>query len=114
MLILTMSSQHTTADFILEQIATAGVVRARKMFGEYGIYCDEKFVAVICDDEFYVKPTEAGRAFIGKPDETPPYPGAKKWFRIPGERWDDSEWMGELVALTARTLPQVKKSSGQG
>jgi hypothetical protein len=32
-----MASKQTTVDFILEQIAEAGVVTARKMSGEYAV-----------------------------------------------------------------------------
>jgi len=69
-----MASQQRTTDYIVEQIATAGSVSARKMFGEYGIYCDGKLVALVCDDQLFVKPTKAGRAHIGKVREAPPYP----------------------------------------
>ena len=41
-----MASNKTTVDFILDQIAAAGAVSAKKMFGEYGIYCDAKIVAL--------------------------------------------------------------------
>ena len=34
-------------------------VRARAMFGEYCVYCDEMMVALVCDDRFYLKPTAA-------------------------------------------------------
>ncbi len=27
------------------------------MYGEYGIYCDGTFVAVVCGDRLYVRPT---------------------------------------------------------
>ena len=40
-----MASQQSTVDYILEQIEAAGSVSARKMFGEYGIYCDGRIVA---------------------------------------------------------------------
>jgi TfoX/Sxy family transcriptional regulator of competence genes len=40
----------------VEQIAAAGPVSARKMFGEYATYCDAKMVSLVCDDELYVKP----------------------------------------------------------
>lgn len=60
-----MASQQSTVDFILEQIAAAGSVSAKKMFGEYGIYCDGKMVALVCDDQLFIKPTLAGKAFIG-------------------------------------------------
>ena len=41
-----MATLQRTIDFIIEQISDAGVVSARKMFGEYGIYCDGKMVAL--------------------------------------------------------------------
>ena len=37
-----MASKQGTADYILEQLAGAGTVTAKKMFGEYGVYCDGK------------------------------------------------------------------------
>ncbi|MHC1781437.1 MAG: TfoX/Sxy family protein [Anaerolineaceae bacterium] len=107
-----MSSNQSTVDFILEQTASAGSVSARKMFGEYGLYCDGKFIAVVCDDQLYLKPTIAGRAFIEETSEVveaPPYPGAKDYFRIDGDRWDDREWLAEVVRITTRELPVKKK-----
>ena len=58
-------------------MAGAGMVSAKKMFGEYGIYCGDKMVALFCDDQLYVKPTDQGKAFAGKLTEAAPYPGAK-------------------------------------
>ncbi len=56
-----MSSKQNTVDFILEQITNAGTICAKKMFGEYAIYCDDKVVALVCDDQLFVKPTKAGK-----------------------------------------------------
>lgn len=103
-----MSSSQATIDFILEQIQGAGVVSARKMFGEYGLYCDGKFIALVCDDRLYVKPTEAARAFIGDVDEAPPYPKAKNYFLISSEKWDNSDWMSELIKISTQELPEPK------
>jgi hypothetical protein len=36
------------------------------MFGEYAIYCDGKVVALVCDDQFFLEPTAAGRALLGR------------------------------------------------
>jgi TfoX/Sxy family transcriptional regulator of competence genes len=44
------------------------------MFGEYGVYCDEKFVALICDDTLFVKPTPISRHRIGVRKITTRYP----------------------------------------
>lgn len=50
------------------------------MFGEYALYCDGKTVALICDDQLFIKPTVSGHAYIGAVAEGFPYPGAKPWF----------------------------------
>jgi TfoX/Sxy family transcriptional regulator of competence genes len=101
-----MASAQRTVDVILEGIGGAGAVSAKKMFGEWGVYCDGKLVALVCDDQLFVKPTAAGRAFLGDAvDEAPPYPGAKPSFRVDPERWDDAEWLAGLVRVTWGELP---------
>lgn len=103
-----MATNKNTIEYILEQIAAAGAVSARKMFGEYAIYCDDKVVALVCDDQLFVKPTKAGKTFIGTVSEAPPYPGAKPYYLISGEQWDDADWLVELTKLTAAELPLPK------
>jgi TfoX/Sxy family transcriptional regulator of competence genes len=100
-----MATQQQTIDFLVEQMAGAGQVAARKMFGEYGIFCDGKMVAIVGGDELYVKPTKGGRAHVGDVPEKSPYPGAKPCFLIAGEKWDDADWLAELIRLTAAELP---------
>jgi DNA transformation protein len=100
-----MSSSQRNVDFILEQIAGAGGVSARKMFGEYGLYCDGRLVALVCDDQLFVKPTEAGRAFIGEVDPVSPYPQARLWYRIGDDQWDERDWLARLIAITTEQLP---------
>ena len=100
-----MSTQQSTVDYIIEQIAEAGVVFGRKMFGEYAIYCDGKMVALVCDDQLLIKPTIGGRAYLGDVDEASPYRGAKPCFLISGVRWDDADWLADLVRISAAELP---------
>jgi TfoX/Sxy family transcriptional regulator of competence genes len=104
-----MASRQSTVDFLLDQITGAGDVTARKMFGEYGLYCDGKMVALVCDDQLFVKPTPSGRAFAGAVPEGSPYPGAKPHLLISGERWEDGEWLGELIRISAAELPLPAK-----
>jgi TfoX/Sxy family transcriptional regulator of competence genes len=104
-----MATQQSTADYIVEQAAGAGQVSARKMFGEYGLYCDGKMVAVIGDDQLFVKPTPGGRAHAGDVVEASPYPGAKPCLLIPGELWEDADWMAALIQVTAAQMPIGKK-----
>lgn len=107
-----MASKQSTVDFILEQLTEAGDVSAKKMFGEYGIYCGGKIVALVCDDQLYVKPTAEAKKFLGECEEGSPYPGAKPCFLISGEKWEEREWLSELIRITAANLPVVKKKMG--
>jgi DNA transformation protein len=109
-----MASRQEIADYIIGQISASGAVRSLKMFGEYGIYCEEKIVAFICDDQLFIKPTEAGRAFIGDVEEAPPYPGARNWFLIPEDMWDDAEWLTRLIMVSVPELPLPKKKKNKG
>ncbi len=103
-----MGSKQTTVDFLVDQMAGAGEVSARKMFGEFGIFCDGKMAAVVCDDQLYVKKSEPGREFIGDPVESPPFPGAKNYYLIDGDRWDERDWLTELLRITAQAMPMPK------
>ena len=104
-----MATQQTTIDFIVEQLGGAGTVTAKKMFGEYGLFLEGKMVALVCDDELFVKTTVAGGGLAGALPLKPPYAGAKPCFFISGEKWDDREWLSRLIAVTAAELPMPKK-----
>lgn len=103
-----MSTRAETMEFLVDQLTALPGVRTRKMFGEYCLYYDEKPVAFVCDDELFVKPTDAGRAYLGEPDEAPAYPGSKMYFRVPGDRWEDRDWLAGLIDATAAALPAPK------
>jgi DNA transformation protein len=103
-----MPSQKSNIDYLLEQIAQAGDVSARAMFGEYAIYCGGKVTALFCDDQLFIKPTKDGETFLGQVTLAPPYPGAKPHFLITGERWDDADWLSQLFRMTAHALPMPK------
>lgn len=104
-----MASSKQTVTYLTEQMAMAGDITTRAMFGEYAAYCDGKTVAFICDDQLFVKPTEAGRAYLGDEIElAPAYPGSKDYFLITGDRCEDRDWLGALIRTTADALPAPK------
>lgn len=102
-----MASSKETVQFIVDQIDEKCGMTFRMMFGEFGLYSNGKFIAVVCDDMLYVKPTEAGKKFIGDFVEAPPYPGAKNYLLIE-DKIEDGEWLTELMVVTARELPEPK------
>lgn len=105
-----MATDKDMVEYIAEQMADAGEIKYRSMFGEYGIYCDTKIIGLICDNKLFLKPTVIGREFIGNVIEAPPYPGAKNYFLIEDEL-EDSEWLSELIrrSVTELPLPKPKK-----
>lgn len=102
-----MASDQNFVDFVVDQIQNAGEITAKKMFGEYGVYCDGKIFGVICDNKLFVKPTTSGREFIKNVVEAPAYPGAKPSFLIE-EKLEDAEWLSELIRITVKELPKPK------
>lgn len=100
-----MATKDSTIQFLLDQLR--GIeVSARKMFGEYGLYCDSRIVGLICDDQLFIKPTENGKKLIKDLVEKPAYSGAKPYFWISDELWEESEWLKKLVKTTADALPR--------
>jgi DNA transformation protein and related proteins len=102
-----MASDLNFVEYVRDQINEAGQVSFKKMFGEYAIYYDDKVIALVCDNQLFLKPTAGGRSMIGNVVEAPPYPGAKPHFLI-GEQLDDQQWMSNLIQLTASELPAPK------
>lgn len=103
-----MATSQSTVDFLLDQLSSTGQVTTKKMFGEYCLYLEGKPVALICDDQMFLKPTNAGRGIIPKIVEGSPYPGAKSHFLITADLWEDREWLSQLIQATANELPQPK------
>ncbi len=103
-----MATEQNTMDFLLDQLAPLGEASSKKMFGECCLYLSGKPVGLVCDDQLYLKPTQAGMGLVGKLVEGLPYPGAKPHLLITPDQWEDIEWLCDLVRATARELPQAK------
>ena len=97
-----MATDPATIAFLMDQ--TAGRVSARKMFGEYALYCDGKLVALVCDDTLFLKATPGALALVAAPHLAPPYPGARPHLQIEDEL-DDAEALIRLIMAVAADLP---------
>ncbi len=103
-----MASDQHFVDFVMDQISYPGEIHYKKMFGEYGLYADEKIFALVCDNKLFIKPTQEGKEFIGdEAVEAPPYTGAKNSLLIE-DKLEDREWLSELIQITAAALPMPK------
>ena len=101
-----MASKIEFVQHIADQLSEAGQITYRKMFGEYGMYLDGKIFAVICDDQLYVKITEAGKKIAPDLETAPPYEGAKNYYLM--EDVEDRELLTKLVKATCAELPLPK------
>ncbi len=99
-----MANDQEFIDFVVEQVENGCDISYRNMFGGTTLYMNGKVVALICDNQLFVKPTATGRAYIGLPVEAPPYPGAKDFFLVQDEI-EDAEWLIELLVITEQELP---------
>ena len=102
-----MASEQKFVDFIIDQINFSAHITNKKMFGEYGLYFDNKLFGLVCDNKLFIKPTQSGRAFINDVVEASPYPGAKPSFLIE-EKLDDRQWLRKLIEITVNELPESK------
>ena len=89
---------------VLEQLEPLNV-RARAMFGEYALYCDEKVVALVCDNTVFLKPSPASASLGIHLVPAPPYPRAKDYFVIGEAIIADDEAFRRVIRETAAALP---------
>lgn len=101
-----MASRLEFVQYIADQLATTGNITYRKMFGEYGMYLDGKIFALICDDQLFIKITEAGKQLAPDMETASPYEGAKPYFLF--EDIDDKEFLIKFVSETCKELPAPK------
>ncbi|MBT8066902.1 MAG: TfoX/Sxy family protein [Gammaproteobacteria bacterium] len=102
-----MANDPDFIDYVCDQIGEECDVTYRHMFGGTTLYSKGKVVALICDNQLFVKPTDAGRSYIGEVTEAPAYEGSKDFFLIEDEI-DDNEWLTELITVTEQALPRPK------
>ena len=105
-----MASHPDFVNFVVDQLRDAGGIRSRRMFGEYGLFCDGVFFGAICDDQFFVKITPEGQAAFPHLPRVPSHEGARDAFLV--EDVEDRAQMTTLVHITCEALkarPQRKR-----
>ena len=98
-------SNSDLVQYNVEQASKAGEVRARKMFGDYALYCNNKVVGLICDDYLYLKPLKQLESLLHEEDRRlqSPYEGAKPHYVISDV--DDADYVSLLVKTVYENLP---------
>lgn len=100
-----MASTPEYIDFVCSQLEGAGVVRSRKMMGDYVIYVDEKCVILACDGQCYVKQVPEIADLMAEAECGYPYDGARLHYIL------DVEHRSHALAVVRRlaeVLPYPK------
>lgn len=101
-----MASKIEFVEFVADQLREAGNITYKKMFGDYGLYCNGKIFALICDDQLFIKITKAGKKLCPELQEAPPYEGAKNYLLV--EDVEDRDMLTRLLTATYAELPEPK------
>lgn len=83
-----------------ELLAPHGLIRMRAMFGGHGIYCDEMFMAIVIDDQLYLKVDALTQARFEQAGCTPFI------YQSKGKRAEMSYWSAPDSALESPQLMQ--------
>ena len=106
-----MASSEEFVRFVCDQMGRAEKISYRKMFGDYGVYCDGKIFALICDNRLFVKITKAGGVIWPDLPQEAPYEGAKQHFAV--DDVADAEKLSALVTATCSELPLPKQKKSK-
>ena len=88
-------------DFVCCQVEGVGVIRTKKMFGDWMIYIDEKPVILACDDICYVKMLPVISDMMTNAWTGFPYDGAKEHYIL------DIEHRDEAIKVIKALLPVI-------
>lgn len=104
-----MSTQKETVDFILDTLQTTPPrFSVRAMFGEYALYADGKTVALVCDDQLYVKIRTESAALEDICEKDQPYPGARLHYVVEEHMLATLENLPSILFDIAAHLPERK------
>ncbi|MDD2993547.1 MAG: TfoX/Sxy family protein [Pygmaiobacter sp.] len=103
-----MASSPEFVTYVCEQVAPCGIVRSRKMFGEYMIYVNDRPLLLVCDNTVFIKKLPCVATLLAAAEVGIPYPGAKEYYILD---IDDRTLSHKVVAalLPFVDLPKPRK-----
>ncbi len=99
----------------------AGRVRSRRMFGGYGLYCDDRMCVIVMNDTLYLKTDAVNRPqFVARGLEPFIYekqgkPTPLSYFQAPAEALEDgaelADWLDSAAQAAGRAALKPRKPS---
>ena len=114
--------QNEFVEWIIEQLADRAPVRARAMFGGYGLYLDQLFIAIVYDDVLYLKADQDNRARFEAAQSAPFRYQTKhgktvtlSFYEAPADAMDDPDqlldWVRDAAHAAQRAAASKRKKA---
>jgi hypothetical protein len=106
-----MATSLDYVEYVCGQVEGVGLVRYKKMFGEYLLYVDDKPILLVCDSSVFVKILPCLDALMADADKGLPYGGAKEHYILD---IDNVELVRDVVTalLPVTPVPKPRKKKG--
>lgn len=114
-----MRANADFATYCAELLAPAGQVRCKRMFGGYGLYVDDVFVAIIVGDALYLKADGQSRPRFQHAGSRPfeylrqGKPQAMGFWTVPVQAMDSPALMRPWVQLAVDAALRARGSRGR-
>ncbi len=105
-----MATNKDFAEYVLDQLGFIGNVSLRPMFGEYGLYLEDKVLGFVCDNTVFLKITPAGQTLLGPDAPTArvtPIPNLTSFWRILRTRRPCERFWSLRINLSRRQSPNA-------
>ena len=106
-----MATNSDFVNYVCEQIQDVGMIRSKKMFGEYMVYINDKPILLVCDNTVFVKKLDVIEKDMINAEVGCPYNGAKEHYILD---IDNAEFSKEIINILEKVTPiptKKKKAS---
>ena len=100
-----MATTNEYIEYVCEQINGIGVIRYKKMFGEFMIYVNDKPVIMVCNNNAFVKKLDCIEEMMKDAKVGYPYKGAKEHYVLD---IDNSDFCKNVVSKIEEVTPLPK------
>lgn len=97
-----MATSKETIEHILNELHSPKVFTARAMFGEYALYASGTVVALVCDDQLYVKIVPESQMLESICEQGSPYPGAKPHYVVEERQLAQLDELPDILKAIAK------------
>ena len=97
-----MATTTEYAEYVCNQLEGIGVIRKKKMFGEYCIYINEKPIILCCDNTTYIAKNPIIEPLMSDAECGCPYPGAKERYILDIDHGQNAR---KIVSILEKATP---------